>query len=239
MALAIKQIETLLDQYEVFLVDAWGVLHDGHTLYPGAKATLELLKAADKRCLILSNAISRRDQFKSHLDELGLAPNLYNDVVTSGELCWQALKQGNNPMLNALGGSLATSFIGMRCFHLGASNRRGYTDGLDLEMVSDINDAQFILNTALGKVEQLGDYSAALEKAKKLDLPMVCPNPDVTAIKGGLPIMTAGAVGQLFEKMGGQVVYLGKPYQTVYDRCFSLFPSVFCMQRNISTHLEF
>ena len=36
------------DRYDAFILDVWGVLHDGVTLYPGVVDTLERLTAAGK-----------------------------------------------------------------------------------------------------------------------------------------------------------------------------------------------
>lgn len=216
----LNNIDSLLDQYEVFLIDAWGVLHDGHTLYPGAKETLQLLNKAHKHCLIISNAIRRHDDFKQHLLQLGIGADLYTDVVTSGELCWQAFNHGCDAELVSLGISKAK-----RCYHLSTESGQDYVHDFEFELVNDINQAHFILNTLAGGNFTVNDYSGLLEKANRLSLPMVCPNPDVMAIKGGQPIITAGAIAKAFQALGGQVKYFGKPYASIYEHCFSLFKS--------------
>jgi hypothetical protein len=52
-------LSRLAGAYDAFIVDLWGVLHDGVTAFPEAVACLEQLKARGKRILILSNAPRR------------------------------------------------------------------------------------------------------------------------------------------------------------------------------------
>ena len=50
---------SLISRYDAFIIDQWGVLHDGKVLYPEALATMDLLKAASKKTIMLSNSSKR------------------------------------------------------------------------------------------------------------------------------------------------------------------------------------
>ncbi len=94
----IKQIsglESIYDDYEIFLVDAWGVLHDGANCYPGVNHCLEQLAGQGKQVVVLSNAARRQEAISQELGRQGITRNMYRKVVSSGELTWQALQGGH------------------------------------------------------------------------------------------------------------------------------------------------
>ena len=55
----ISSIALLASRYDAFILDLWGVIHDGQQLYPGVKECLEALRAEHKKIIFLSNAPRR------------------------------------------------------------------------------------------------------------------------------------------------------------------------------------
>ena len=47
--------EALSDRYSGFILDLWGVIHDGVNAFPHSIETLKRLRKAGKRTLLLSN----------------------------------------------------------------------------------------------------------------------------------------------------------------------------------------
>ena len=47
---------------------------------------------------------------------------------------------------------------------------------------------------------------------------MICTNPDLIVDRGNNRELCAGSVAMIFEKMGGEVIYFGKPYPEVYNQ---------------------
>ena len=47
---------------------------------------------------------------------------------------------------------------------------------------------------------------------------MICTNPDLIVDRGNKRELCAGSVAMVFEKMGGEVVYFGKPHPEVYNQ---------------------
>ena len=47
---------------------------------------------------------------------------------------------------------------------------------------------------------------------------MICTNPDLIVDRGDKRELCAGSVALVFEKMGGKVVYFGKPFPEVYNQ---------------------
>jgi HAD superfamily hydrolase (TIGR01459 family) len=214
----LDELDTLTHRYQAFLVDAWGVIHDGKSLYPGAGNILERLIDSGKKVIILSNAARRIPAFKTELSRLGITAELYTDAVTSGDLTCQALKNRGHVVFES---------IGRRYFYLGPLRSRGLLDGLKLKEVRGLGEASFILNTgAEGNQPDASGFEVMLRGACDLGLPMICANPDKIAIRGGIPGISAGAIADAYERMGGKVIYFGKPHLPIYQYCFDLFPGI-------------
>lgn len=198
----------LASRYRSFIVDQWGVLHDGARPYAAALDCLAELRRSGKRIVLLSNSGKRTGVNRARLAEIGIEPSLYDAVVTSGEATWQALAARTEPFFAALG---------RRCLLWSRYGDRSVVDGLPLEVVERVEDADFLL---LGGVEddaRLEDFAAALEAAAARRLPMVCANPDVVAVlPDGRFGMGPGAVAHHYEQLGGAVGYVGKPHRPIY-----------------------
>ncbi len=207
-------LSSLADGYDCFVVDLWGVLHDGVRAFPAAVDCLAELKARGKQVLILSNAPRRAASVARRNVELGIAPELADAVMSSGEAAWWHLKARSDPWHGALG---------ERCYHLGPVRDRGMRAGLDYDFVDQLARADFILNTgALAAEHAVEAYDDLLREAMARSLPMVCANPDLEVIRGGKREICAGAIAVHYEGLGGRVRYHGKPHREIYDFCFEL-----------------
>jgi HAD superfamily hydrolase (TIGR01459 family) len=201
----------LASRYRGFIVDQWGVLHDGARPYAEALDCLVQLREAGKRVVLLSNSGKRTATNRARLAEIGIDESLYDAIVTSGEATWQALAARTEPFFATLG----------RCCILWSRyGDRSVIEGLSLEVVERVGDAEFLL---LGGVEDDArpeDFSAHLEAAAARGLPMVCANPDIVAVlPDGRFGMGPGAVAHHYEQLGGEVGYVGKPHHPIYQVC--------------------
>jgi HAD superfamily hydrolase (TIGR01459 family) len=198
-------------RYEAFVIDLWGVLHDGVRAYPGAVAALRRLKAQGKRIGILSNAPRRAAVVAAHTARLGVTPDLYDHLLTSGEEAWQHLRARPDPFYAALG---------RRAYPI-LSEARDATllEGLDLTLTRDVAAADFILAVGVdGPQERVEDYEAVLAGAAARGLPLVCANPDLEIVRlNGEREICAGMIALAFETRGGTVRYHGKPHRPVYE----------------------
>ena len=203
-------LSALADRYDGFVLDLWGVLHDGVSAYPGAVECMRRLHAAGKRMVILSNAPRRAEEVARRSAEIGIPPELYDLLHSSGEETWLHLKERSDPFDRALGRA---------CYHLGPDRDRGLLDGLDLDEVRTVEQASFLLNTGAHMSQsEAADYEPVLAPAAKLNLPMVCANPDLEVIRGGVREICAGMLALRYEELGGRVRYHGKPHESVYRR---------------------
>ena len=201
-------IATLADRYDGFILDLWGVVHNGRTPYPGVAPALAKLRARGKGVAFLSNAPRRSHVVDTLLTGMGLDRGLWDAIITSGELAWRALRDRE-----ALG-------YGRRALHIGPERDLSTIEDLDIELVADPAAADWVLNTGPdpergnGAVEP---YSPMLESCAARGLPMYCVNPDRFVMVGENRVICAGALADLYVQLGGPVAReIGKPDPAVY-----------------------
>ena len=199
----------LAQHYSGFIIDLWGVIHDGVTPYEGAIDCLEHLRALGKPAVLLSNAPRRAAIAREGMREMGIPDALYTGILTSGEVTCRMLRDRTDPWFAALG---------RRMFHLGPDRDRNIYEGLDLQPVEKPGAADFVLNTGpdYRSPTDLGAYEGTLQDCAAARLPMVCANPDLEVIRGGEPVICAGALARRYEAIGGNVRWIGKPDPAVY-----------------------
>lgn len=211
---SIDGLAAVADRYDAFIIDLWGVVHNGKQPYPGVLDCFAALKRAGKGTLLLSNAPRRAHAAFGRLAELGVTRDLFDDMLTSGEDAWLALR--------TRGKADAAPFyrdLGQRCFLFGALRDLSLFEQVDVERVTDIAAADFILCTNLYDVGQTpADHEGTLRAAAARGLPMICANPDLVVVHGDSLEYCAGAVAELYETLGGRVAYHGKPHPPIYAR---------------------
>jgi HAD superfamily hydrolase (TIGR01459 family) len=213
----IDGMRELAPDYDGFILDLWGVVHDGTAPFPGVLDCMGRLVDRGKRVVLLSNAPRRSDDVVRRIALIGVPAGLYHAVMSSGEEAWQYLHDRADPFYAALG---------RRCLQIGSERDLEIRGGLGLEFVETPDEADFILNTGPAEWEDtIADYAPVLEAARDRDLPMVCANPDLVVIHDGKPALCAGALAEHYEKIGGRVRWHGKPYPSVYDSCLALLVS--------------
>ena len=209
-------LSSLVDQYDGYVIDLWGTVHDGVQPYRGAVACLKALRAAGKRVVMLSNAPRPADVVTRQLEAFGIDRDLHDGVMTSGEEVRRLLRERADPWFARLG---------QRVLHVGGTHDLGLYDGLDLERVADPAEAQFILNTgpdAERGTDSVDPYLPELRVGLERGLPMLCANPDMVVVKGGRRMICAGALAAFYEQEGGNVRWVGKPYKEIYAPVFSM-----------------
>ncbi len=201
-------IEPLIERYDGFLLDQFGVLHDGRAPLPGVLDALHLLRAARRHVVLLSNSGRRSAPNAERLSRIGIPPRLYDLVVTSGETAWQEHRAGGSPIFDALG---------LRCLLFSRGGDRSAVDGLDLQLVEHVGQADFVLLSGLDAdpamhVRCREALAAALERC----LVLICTNPDLVSIEGAQHGEGPGAFAARYAAAGGEVRYVGKPWPEIY-----------------------
>jgi HAD superfamily hydrolase (TIGR01459 family) len=200
----------LAARHDGFIVDLWGVVHDGVRPYPGAVECLSRLRALGKPVVLLSNAPRRAHVAAAAMRAMGIADDLYTGIVTSGEVTHGLLRDRDMPGFAALG---------RRLYHLGPERDRNVFDDLDLLPVARPDAAEFLLNTGPDDTRSPTDaaeYDEELQECRRAGLPMLCANPDLEVIRGGARVICAGALAMRYLALGGEVLWVGKPDPAVY-----------------------
>jgi HAD superfamily hydrolase (TIGR01459 family) len=211
---SVSGISELAPDYDGFILDLWGVVHDGVQPYPGVLDCMAKLIAAGKRVVLLSNAPRRADDVARRIAAFGVPAGLYHAVMSSGEEAWQYLKHRDDPFYAGLG---------RMCLHICSDRDLEIREGLGLSYVERAAEAEFILNTGpAGWDDTIEDYAPLLAASYARGLKMVCANPDLTVMHGAQLALCAGALAVHYEKLGGTVRWHGKPHRSVYDSCFKL-----------------
>jgi HAD superfamily hydrolase (TIGR01459 family) len=196
--------------YDAAICDVWGVLHNGVQAYLPAADAMRRFRAERGPVILLSNAPRLADGVESLFDRVGLPRDFYDDVVTSGIAARaDLLRRTENGRPLPL-------------FYLGPPRDNPLFEGLSLKLVQP-DSAELVLCTGFydDETETPEDYRAMLEGFRARGLLFLCANPDIVVQRGNRLIYCAGAIAKLYESLGGEVVYYGKPHPPVFERAIA------------------
>jgi len=198
-------LSEIASDYDALVCDIWGVLHNGQSAIMGAVDALHRFRRERGRVVLLSNAPRPARDVETMFRRFGVPLDCYDTIVTSGIATRIDLEKRS-----------ATHRL--RMFHLGPERDRGIFEGLDIAC-TDIATAEIVLNSGLfdDDTETPDDYSGRLAEMVSRELRMLCANPDWVVQRGGKLIWCAGALADAYEKIGGIVIYYGKPKPAIYD----------------------
>jgi HAD superfamily hydrolase (TIGR01459 family) len=191
--------------YQTLICDVWGVLHNGATAHLPACEALGHFRKRGGRVVLLSNAPRPASDLEPQFVRLGVPLDCYDTIVTSGGAAREDLARRAGP-------------TGLRMLHLGPERDSNVFAGLNITL-TDVADAQLILCTGPydDEVETPGDYADRLADYHARNLTMLCANPDRVVQRGGKLVYCAGALAEAYEKIGGKVIYYGKPHLPIYS----------------------
>ena len=202
-------IEPLAECYDAFLVDLWGVVHNGREVYPGVAEAMRRLRRDGKRLFLLSNAPRPSDIVLHEITRWGAREDMYDGLITSGDATIAALNERRDAFHAALGD---------RFHHIGPARNQPLIERIAGEETS-LAKASYIVNTGLvdDETETLEDYREMLRGPAGDGMPMVCANPDLVVMRGEETVLCAGALADFYEQLGGPVARHGKPHASVFD----------------------
>ncbi len=196
--------------FDGWLLDQWGVIHDGRSLFTEAVEALGRLRGRGARLVLLSNSGRRARHSERHLRGMGFDPELVDGIVTSGEVAWKLLKERDEPPFRDLG---------RRCFLITRFGDTEVVEGLDLELVDDPAEADFLFLSGVDSpVKPIEDYLPLLERAarRRPPPPALCSNPDRMAPEGEGFVFSPGTLAEIYARTGARVIYTGKPHRWIY-----------------------
>lgn len=201
----IRSIEPLAGGTTAWLVDIWGVIHNGVRPFAEACAACARFREGGGLVVLVSNSPRPRDSVAEQLDRIGVPRTSWDAIVTSGDVAR----------------TLIGRYAGRPILHLGPERDLATLAGLDVQRVG-AESAEAVVCTGLfdDERETPDDYAATLQLCAARGLPMICANPDVTVERDGRIIYCAGAIARAYEQIGGAVAYAGKPYVPIYKLTF-------------------
>ena len=218
----LNHLAEIYNSYDTFVIDLWGVVHNGVKLNSKAIEAIENLIKNKKKVIFLTNAPRPRSVVKQYLLNLGMKENLLKNIMSSGEASMKALEKER---------------FGKLFFHLGPNKDNEIFKNIKKNK-STLEQCEFILCTGLieGKEEDLEYHKSLLKNyiSKKL----VCTNPDLIVHKGETVQYCAGTIAKLFESINGKSIYFGKPYKEIYKLCFTDNEKTIAIGDNSNTDIK-
>lgn len=210
MTREIQGLSQIIDRFDAVLIDQFGVLHDGKTVFDGAIPCLEALRDAQKPVVALTNSGRTKAPNIKRLARLGFSTDLIADVVTSGDLA-------RNLIQNKLEtGSLSP---GNRVLNLARDGDSSVLDGLGFEILETVEgrvDLVF-LSGVTPESHSRDDYKSMLGDLARNGIPAICANPDHMMYANGSTAFGAGIVAEDYQNAGGPVEIIGKPYNEIFE----------------------
>ncbi|MDQ3246345.1 MAG: TIGR01459 family HAD-type hydrolase [Pseudomonadota bacterium] len=197
-------LDALPQRYRLILCDIWGCVHDGQSLLPGAAERLRQWRGEGRFVCLITNAPRTADAVEQHLLRLGLRPDAWDAIVTSGEAGIAALLQLDKP-------------VGF----LGTAEDRAILEGRGLVLANRgfFHLAATGLDDERPSAEQ---YRQQLQSLVRRRVTFHCLNPDRLVIHCGERMVCAGALADIYEALGGIVAWYGKPHPPIYREALAL-----------------
>ncbi len=207
-------ISDISDSYTGFIIDTWGVLHDGEAAYESAIECLKELRDRKKFVLLLSNTEQRAEESAVYLKGLGIAPNLYDKIMTSGEMAWKGLTEQKDPSFEGLG---------KNCYLIGGARTEKFLASAGINIVKDPAEAGFLMIAGWDQLDPVTqNYDTALRECVRKRMKAICINPDSRALFGTGYSTGTGQIARRFQEFGGVVQFIGKPYKPIYHQCIKI-----------------
>ncbi|MFD1340897.1 TIGR01459 family HAD-type hydrolase [Litorisediminicola beolgyonensis] len=209
MTALITALSEISDRYDAAFVDLWGCLHNGVRAHPEAVAALQAFRSAGKRVVLLTNAPRPRASVERQIAKMGVPEDAWDSIATSGDSARAAMFRGA---------------VGQKVWFIGEDHDQSFFD--PLKVVSDpveitrvpLEEAEGIV--CCGPFDPHADPSVMRPEfllAKQKGLKLLCANPDIVVDRGDSREWCAGALARLYEEMGGETLYFGKPHPPIYD----------------------
>lgn len=209
MTEVIQSITEVSAGYRAIFCDLWGCLHDGLRPFPAAVEALRDFRRGGGKVVLVTNAPRPRASVERQIARMGVPRDCWDTIATSGDSARMALFQGA---------------VGRRVWHLGPPHDAAFfeplrilKDPVEIERVP-LDEAEGIACTGpFDPHADPGDMRPQLELAAERALPLLCANPDIVVDRGDRREWCAGAIAELYTRLGGRSLYYGKPHPPIYE----------------------
>jgi HAD superfamily hydrolase (TIGR01459 family) len=176
---------------------------------PEAVAALQSYRAHGGTVVLVTNSPRPRVGVEAQLKHFGVPDDAWDSIATSGDSARAAMFQ---------------SVVGKRVYFIGLPHDLPFFDPIHV-----VSNPVEITRVALDEAEGIvctGPFDGTVDPtvllpdlrlAQRNGLKLLCANPDLVVDRGTRREWCAGAVAQLYQEIGGQSLYFGKPHAPIYD----------------------
>ena len=216
----ISSLSEIAGEFDVAVLDQWGVLHNGREPYPRAIGALASLNKCKKPVIVLSNSGKRAAVNIRRICGMGFPEQFIRHVETSGETAWRAFNDRRFPV--PLSGRVKLFPISER--RLDADEWAAGNKGV--ELAPSVDDADALLLMGLPRESETERIALVFRKAIELELPLICTNPDKSSPRSSGNVTSPGAASDEYSRLGGRVITYGKPFPEVFEAARLLQPNI-------------
>ena len=199
-------IDAIIPCYDTFFIDQFGTLHDGSMAYPGAAAALMRIRAAGRKVVLLSNSGRPTEPNAKRLASLGIGPEAYDLLLTSGEVAARMINSGQVPSVRGVS----------RCLLLERPGEGSILNRLNFKSVTPDAAQLVLIAGSQGDRLSLDWYAEMLAPLARRGVPALCLNPDRTMLTAHGPSFGSGQIAEIYASLGGEVTWIGKPHIEIY-----------------------
>ena len=209
MTQIITALGDISSNYDALYVDLWGCLHDGVIAFPEAVAALREYRKSGGIVVLLTNAPRHRSSVQKQIERMNVPADCWDTIASSGDSARATMFRGA---------------VGEKVWYIGPDFDLTFFDPISIVKnpvaISRVPLEQADGIVCIGPFDPHADPSVMRPEfllAKQKGLKLLCANPDLVVDRGGVREYCAGALAALYTEMGGEVVYVGKPYPAIYD----------------------
>ncbi|WP_455473919.1 TIGR01459 family HAD-type hydrolase [Bartonella sp. B30(2025)] len=197
----LSDISSIIAQYDAVFCDVWGVVHNGMHVFEPALKVLHKIKEMDKNVIFLTNSPRPKDDVIDQLESMNIHSGYYDAVITSGDVTRDLIRVAPR-----------------KVFFIGPQRDLILFEGLDCELVEEWEASVIVCSGFLEELDETPQaYEKMFQRMLARNLPFICANPDILVHYGDQEFWCAGALAQLYQKLGGEVRIAGKPHMPIYD----------------------
>ena len=208
----VVKFKDLLDKFDCFLFDQWGLIHDGKKKFKFIDKTLKKLQS--KCCIVISNTSQNKSEAKKNtLKKLNINHTYFDKIVTSGEYLEHIALSKEKKFIRF------NKFLKLKkCYLITNGSKNEVFKNIGLKK-TNIKSAKFILAMSVKPFENFDRYKKILDQLISKKLTMLCSNPDKFVFDGKVNkfVLQVGTLAAYYKKIGGKVLFIGKPYIGIFS----------------------
>ena len=209
----IENLTAVSPEFDGFIIGLDGVMYDGEAkVNQNAVNVVGNLHDSGKKIVFLSNSSRRANDVSVRLARLGIGREMYDGLLTSGEILYHDLKNRTDGFF---------FHLGKKYYYIGDESNRFVFETAGYRSVSSFSAADFaVVGDVTDKNDEINNYMEMFQQALAKTLPMLCADADrIKIAAGNIPMMGPGYIAERYSRMGGRVFVRGKPQADVFAYC--------------------